>query len=180
MKSYEPSPLADVRAEQAIDGRWTLVFVRDFPHPPTRVWRALTEPAELTEWAPYTADRNLSTLGPAKLTMIDGEERVDIPVEVTDVDPERALVYTWDTDLLRWQLTPTAIGTRLTLHHTVNDPSWISQVAAGWHICLDVADHLLADDPIGPIRGNAARAYGWEPLRDAYATKLDIPTEDNA
>lgn len=177
MVTYEPSPLADVRAEQATDGRWTLVFVRDLPHPPARVWRALTTPADLGEWAPYTADRDLAKPGPATLTMIDGDERGDIAVEVTEVDPEHTLAYSWGTDVLRWDLAPTASGTRLTLHHTVADPSWITQVAAGWHICLDVADHLLADNPIGPIRGNAARAHGWESLRDSYATKLDIPTE---
>ncbi len=178
METYEPSPLGDVRAEQAIDGRWTLVFVRDFPHPPPRVWRALTAPADLGEWAPYTADRDLASLGPATLTMIDGDEHVDIAVEVTEVEPERTLSYSWGTDLLRWDLAPIRSGTRLTLHHTVADPSWVAQVAAGWHICLDVADHLMAEDPIGPIRGDAARAYGWETLRDAYTTKLDIPTEE--
>ncbi|SNT45340.1 Uncharacterized conserved protein YndB, AHSA1/START domain [Asanoa hainanensis] len=174
METYEPGPLADVRAEQAIDGRWTLVFVRAFPHPPARVWRALTAPADLGEWAPYTADRDLATLGPATLTMIDGDERSDIAVEVTEVDPERSLTYTWGADVLRWDLAPTGDGSRLTLHHTLADPSWIAQVAAGWHICLDVADHLMGENPIGPIRGDAARAYGWESLRDAYATKLDV------
>jgi uncharacterized protein YndB with AHSA1/START domain len=178
MVTYEASPLADARAEQGADGRWTLVFVRDFPHPPPRVWRALTAPAELGEWAPYTADRELSARGPATLTMIDGDEHVDIAVEVTEVDPERALTYSWGTDVLRWVLSPTAAGTNLTLHHTVADQSWIPQVAAGWHICLDVADHAMAGTPIGPIRGNAARAYGWETLRDAYATKLDVPTSE--
>ncbi|MEV0713300.1 SRPBCC family protein [Asanoa sp. NPDC050611] len=178
METYEPSTLADARAEQATDGRWTLVFIRDFPHPPARVWRALTKPADLTEWAPYTADRDLDTLGPATLTMIDGDEHVDIAVEVTQADPEHTLAYSWGTDLLRWDLAPTASGTRLTLRHTVADASWVPQVAAGWHICLDVADRLLEGNPIAPIRGNKARAHGWDSLRDAYATKLDIPTDE--
>jgi uncharacterized protein YndB with AHSA1/START domain len=180
METYEPSTLAEARAERAADGRWTLVFVRDFPHPPARVWRALTAPAELGEWAPYTADRDLTATGPATLTMIDADEHTDIPVEVTRVDPERELTHTWGEDLLRWELAPTAAGTRLTLRHSVADRSWVPQVAAGWHICLDVADHLLAGDPIGPIRGNAARAHGWDSLRDAYATKLDIPVEEES
>ncbi|GAA1885128.1 SRPBCC family protein [Asanoa iriomotensis] len=178
METYEPSTLADARAEQATDGRWTLVFIRDFPHPTARVWRALTKPADLGEWAPYTADRDLDTTGPATLTMIDGDEHVDMAVEVTLVDPERALAYSWGTDLLRWELTRTESGTRLTLHHTVADRSWIPQVAAGWHICLDVADRLLAGNPVGPIRGNEARAHGWDSLRDAYAMKLDVPTDE--
>ncbi|GIF76407.1 SRPBCC family protein [Asanoa siamensis] len=179
MEAYEPSTLADASVEQAADGRATLVFVRDFPHPPHRVWRALTSPSEIGEWAPYTADRDLATTGPATLTMIDSDTRTDIAVEVTRVDPERTLVYSWGTDTLRWDLTPTAAGTRLTLRHTLEDPSWIAKVAAGWHICLDVADHLLTGNPIGPIRGEAARAHGWDALHDAYATKLNVPQEES-
>ena len=33
----------------------TLVLVRDLPHPPAKVWRALTEPEHLREWAPFDA-----------------------------------------------------------------------------------------------------------------------------
>lgn len=178
METYEPSTLADARTEKGTDGRWTLVFVRDFPHPPARVWRALTRPAELGEWAPYTADRDLDNVGPATLTMIDGEERVDIAVDVTEVETQRVLAYSWGTDLLRWELAATPSGTRLTLHHTVADRSWVPKVAAGWHICLDVADRLLSGNAIPPIRGDEARAHGWDSLRDAYATKLDIPGDE--
>ncbi|MEV4624602.1 SRPBCC family protein [Asanoa sp. NPDC049573] len=178
MKDYEPGPLAEARTERASEGRWALVFIRDFPHPPPRVWRALTVPAELGEWAPYTADRDLAALGPATLTMIDSDQHSDIAVEVTEVDPERSLTYSWGTDLLRWDLVATPTGSRLTLHHTVSDPSSVTQVAAGWHICLDVAERLLSGNPVGPIRGNEARAYGWESLRDAYALKLDHPSTE--
>jgi hypothetical protein len=48
-------------------------------------------------------------------------------------------------------------------------------VAAGWHICLDVAERNLAGEPIGRIVGEAARDYGWEQLNDAYAAELDRP-----
>ena len=32
------------------------------------VWQVLTDPAHLSEWAPFDADRNLSSVGPAKLS----------------------------------------------------------------------------------------------------------------
>jgi len=34
---------------------WTLVLVKHLRHPPEKVWRALTEPAHLREWAPFDA-----------------------------------------------------------------------------------------------------------------------------
>lgn len=35
-----------------IDGRPALRFVRDYPHPPERVWEAVTDPTELAAWFP--------------------------------------------------------------------------------------------------------------------------------
>ena len=68
----------------------------------------------------------------------------------------------------------TGTGTRLTLRHTVEDRQWVPKVAAGWHLCLDVAEHLLDGDPVGPIRGADARNYGWDELNEAYAAKLGL------
>jgi hypothetical protein len=35
-------------------------LVRELRHPPATVWQALTDPAQLSEWAPFDADRNLA------------------------------------------------------------------------------------------------------------------------
>jgi uncharacterized protein YndB with AHSA1/START domain len=32
--------------------QWTLVLVRDLRHPPAQVWKAVTGPEHLREWAP--------------------------------------------------------------------------------------------------------------------------------
>ena len=55
-----------------------------------------------------------------------------------------------------------AVGTRtlwwrhaLTLWHSI-DRRFISWGAAGWHICFDVLDRLLAGEPIGRIVGAEA------------------------
>ena len=37
-------------------------------------------------------------------------------------------------------------GTRLTLWTNI-DRRYISMGAAGWHVCLDVLDHLLSGNP---------------------------------
>ena len=168
---YRPTPPAEVRTESA-GGRWTLVFVRELRHAPEKVWRALTDPAELRGWAPFDADRDLGAPGPATLTMApDGDAMVST---VLRADPPRLLEYDWGGDLLRWELEPSGDGTRLTLRHTVSDRSWVAKVAAGWHICLDVADLLLSGERIGRIVAHEAREHGWMELDAAYAQRLGI------
>jgi uncharacterized protein YndB with AHSA1/START domain len=165
--SFEPSPLAQA-GQEFHDDKWTLVFVRDFAHPPEKVWAALTEPGQLSQWAPFTTDRDLGTQGAATLTMIDGDATEDMAAQVMRAEPPRLLEYTWGDDLLRWELEPAGPGTRLTLRHTVQGREWLPKVAAGWHLCLDVAQHLLDGDPVGPIRGADAVHFGWNELNDAY------------
>ena len=61
---------------------------------------------------------------------------------------------------------------RLTLWHGI-DRRVISWGAAGWHICFDVLDRLLAGAPIGRIAGaDAAKFDGWQRLKDEYATQF--------
>jgi uncharacterized protein YndB with AHSA1/START domain len=160
-----------VDAQSTGDG-WTLVFVRDLRHPPTAVWAALTEPGQLAEWAPFTASRDLGTPGPGTLTMIDGDAAEELPAEVRVAEPPSRLEYTWGGDRLLWELAATPTGTRLTLSHTMAERDLLPKVAAGWHICLDVAERLLDGRPVGPIRGSHAREHGWDDLTDAYTRQL--------
>jgi uncharacterized protein YndB with AHSA1/START domain len=173
---YRPSPLGEVRTLED-GGRWTLVLVRDFAHPPDRVWHAITEPAALREWAPFDAPRSLATLGPLQLVMAGGDGTELTPAVVTRAEPPRLLEYTWDEDRLRWELMATPTGTRLTLSHTLADRSWLSRVAAGWHICLDVAACWLDGTPVGRIVGEAAKSRGWRTLNQAYAARLGVEAQ---
>src|SRR4051794_17919342 len=169
--SFDPGPLADATVQPDGD-RWTLIFVRDLRHPPAAVWTALTEPAEIDRWAPFTASGDLATTGETVLTMVDGDQQTDMPATVLRSVPPELLEYTWGADRLRWELEPTATGTRLVLRHTLKDPGMEPMVAAGWHLCLVVMEHLLDGHPVGVIRGDEARRYGWEQLRDGYAQKF--------
>ncbi len=67
------------------------MFVRDLRHPPAKVWDALTNPAQLDEWAPFTSDRTLATVGDATLTMIDGDVAEDLPATVHRAEPPTLL-----------------------------------------------------------------------------------------
>jgi uncharacterized protein YndB with AHSA1/START domain len=159
-------------AESTADG-WVLVLERQLRHPPATVWAALTEPGQLERWAPFSTERTLAEPGELTLTMVDGDSRVDVAATVTKADPPALLEYSWGDDLLRWELQPTATGTRLTLRHRVGSREDLPRAAAGWHLCLDVAEHLLDGDPVPPIRGQDAMAHGWQALHDRYAAELD-------
>jgi uncharacterized protein YndB with AHSA1/START domain len=172
--SFDPGPLGTVSSEEHADGTWTVTFVRELAHPPERVWGALVRADELPKWAPFESDRDLDATGPATLTMVDGDLREAMASEVRAVDPPTRLEYTWGTDVLSWDLSPTDGGTRLTLRHTVQGKDWMPKVAAGWHLCLVVADHVLAGEVVTPIVGNDAMRYGWQDLHDAYAPLLGI------
>ena len=173
---YRPSPIAEPR-RTLDDGRWTVILTRELGHPVNRVWEAITEPGQLRQWAPFTADRDLAATGDVTMTMLDGDdssEDVDQPGKVLESDPPQLLVYQWGDDVLRWELTSTEDGTTLVLRHTLADENLISAVAAGWHICLDVADALMKDVPFGPVVGKRASQYGWDDLNLRYAEILDV------
>jgi uncharacterized protein YndB with AHSA1/START domain len=179
-EQFDPGPLSHVEAHASGD-RWALVFVRELAHPPEKVWAALTEPEQIAAWAPYTADRDLDTIGDATLTMIDGDDAVDLAATVRRADAPKVLEYSWGDDVLQWQLEPrepAGAGTRLTLRHTVEKRDLVPMVASGWHLCLVVAERLLDGEPIAPIRGQDALRYGWADLRDKYAERLDIPVTE--
>ena len=105
-EQYAPGPASGAQVRK--DGeKWTLILVRELRHPPAMVWQALTDPAHLSEWAPFDADRNLG--------------------------------------------------------------------AAGWHICFDVLERLLAGEPIGRIVGAEAMKFGgWQRLTAEYAKQFGV------
>jgi uncharacterized protein YndB with AHSA1/START domain len=171
---FTPSPAQPIATERDGD-RWTLVFVRELRHSPEVVWAALTDPAQLREWSPFRPDRALDTRGDATFTMVDGDDEEDTEASIQVADAPRVLQYDWAGDLLRWELEPTGAGTRLTLRHTVQSEEWVPRVAAGWHLCLDVADLLMGGEHVDPVVGRAARANGGDELRAAYAAQLGVP-----
>jgi uncharacterized protein YndB with AHSA1/START domain len=155
--------------------KWTLVLVRELRHRPEKVWQALVDPAQLREWAPFDADTSLGTVGTTvKLTTVGAPALHVTETTVTRADAPRVLEYNWGGQDIRWQLEPLGDGTRLTLWHNI-DRRFISMGAAGWHICLDVLDHLLTGAPTGRIVGGDAMKFGgWKRLNAEYAKELGV------
>ena len=171
-ETYAPGAAtgAEVRKE---GDTWTLVLVRQLPHPPTKVWQALTDPAQLREWAPFDADRNLGTTGPVKLTTVATPAPNISETSVKRAEAPTLLEYSWGGNDIRWELEPLANGTRLTLWHNIGR-RFVSMGAAGWHICFDVLDRFLAGHPIGRLVGGEAMKFEWQRLNAEYSRQFGI------
>lgn len=164
---YTPGPAAGAKVLKQEGETWTLVLVRELRQPPAMVWQALTDPAELREWAPFEVEGDLGTVGATvKLTWV-GTPQV-LETRVTRAEAPKVLEY----GDMRWELEPSGGGTRLTLWHRI-DRRFIAWGAAGWHICLDVLERLLEGQPIGRLVGPDAMQFeGWQRLRDEYTKQF--------
>ncbi|MCU1550781.1 MAG: hypothetical protein JWR36_1341 [Glaciihabitans sp.] len=176
----EPVALASV-ARVLNEGRTTVVFHRTFASSRDHVWELITDPDLLRLWAPHTADRDLGSVGKVTFTMLG--DVVDSPTAVPDIEvpgavliaiPYEQLEHSWAGDVLAWQLDDEEDGTGLTLRHTLSDAAMTSAVAAGWHLCLDVAGSALAGHPTAPVRGMEAMNHGWTDLNERYAIELGV------
>ena len=96
-----------------------------YPHPPERVWRALTDPAIVATWLmesdiePRVGHRFQFRTKPAP-----GFDGI-VHCEVLEADPPRRLAYSWAGGPTRdrptrveWTLTPIDGGTRVLLEHS--------------------------------------------------------------
>jgi uncharacterized protein YndB with AHSA1/START domain len=149
--------------------RWTLILVRELRHAPERVWQALTDPAQLREWAPFLVDGNLGTVGTTVMLTWVGTPTPQATT-VTRADAPRVLEF----GDIRWELDPLDSGTRLTLWHNI-DRRFIAWGAAGWHICLEILPHLLSGIVMGRIAGaEAVKSDHWQRLVAEYAKQFGV------
>ena len=163
---YTPGPASGAQVRK--DGeKWTLILVRELRHSPKKVWDALTEPAQLAEWAPFDTDVNLGTAGATAKVSWAGTPQVS-EMRVTVADAPKVLEY----GDIRWELEPVGAGTRLRLWHSI-DRRYVSWGAAGWQICFDVLALLLDGTPIGRLTGGDAMKSGhWQRLVGEYSKQF--------
>jgi uncharacterized protein YndB with AHSA1/START domain len=175
---YTPGPAsgAQIRKGSGPNGeeKWTLVLVRQLRHSPEKVWQALTDPAQLREWAPFEADGSLATAGrTVKLTTVAAPTVRASETTVIRAEAPNLLEYNWGDHEMRWELEASGGGTRLTLWTNIGH-RYIAMGAAGWHICFDVLDHMLSGTPLGRIVGPDALKFGWQRLHAEYAKQFGI------
>ncbi|MFN3523726.1 MAG: SRPBCC domain-containing protein [Phenylobacterium sp.] len=124
----------------------TVVVEREMPHPPEKIWRALTQSHLIGEW-----------LMACEFAPVAGHEFSfsaewgGVDCRVLTVEPHRTLAYTWagmglDT-VVTWTLTPTAAGTRLRMEQAGFGPEQemaYRGATAGWPRFLDNMEQVLA------------------------------------
>lgn len=148
-----------------------------------RLWQLITDPAQLATWSPCVPDRAMTSRGPVTLRENPHDEPMPGVVEVARAPHE--LVHTWAADTLEWRIagggpipaaSPSAM---LSLRHRLGgadadgadrvDPATL---AAGWHVCLAVADLRLSGIPVARVVGRGCLDYGWDALCDRYRALL--------
>ena len=108
-----------------------------YPHPPERVWRALTDRTELGMWLMPT---DFAALAGHKFTFDARPDLGLIDGEVLDVEPPRLLRCRWSGvfghTVVTFTLTPVGSGTRLRITHAGWDAQGLPHrdgFDSGWH-----------------------------------------------
>ncbi len=140
--------------------RYVLRFERHYPHPPEKVWRAITDPAELKHWFPSSIEGE--RVQGAKLRFLfEGAFEGATEGTMRVYDPPRVLEYSWDEDILRFELVPDGKGCKLIFTDSFTERSKAARDASGWHSCLDqLAAVITGEQPDAATRASWANLYG--------------------
>jgi uncharacterized protein YndB with AHSA1/START domain len=131
----------------------SVIVERDLPHPPERVWRAITQPHLIEEWLM----KNDFAAQVGHRFNLRGDWGGVLDCEVLEVDPPATLAYRWDFDhddpafslrsVVTFTLTPTSAGTHLRMEQAgfrPDQPQAFGGAKYGWNENLGKLDALLA------------------------------------
>jgi uncharacterized protein YndB with AHSA1/START domain len=150
---------------ETVDDRPALRFERRLNHSIERVWRAVSDPAELARWF----------VAPVEWGPETGEsfEAAGQTGEITDVEPPRLLAWTWGGERFRFELSPEGDGCLLVFTHVFDDRSRGAQHAAGWEAYFKRLDAHLA----GGFLSEEDAHEGVGELQDRYTERFGLPSE---
>jgi len=123
----------------------SVVVERQMPHPPEKVWRALTQSALIGEWL---MKNDFEPVVDHRFTLRADWGSVDCQVRV--VEPQKVLSYTWEAygleSVVTWTLTPTSTGTTVRMEQTGFQPDQqqaYNGAKAGWPNFFDGLERVL-------------------------------------
>jgi uncharacterized protein YndB with AHSA1/START domain len=128
----------------------TLLIEREMPHPPEKIWRALTEGPLIAEWL-MTNDfkPEVGHRFTFRATPVPGWSGI-IESEVLVVEPPSRLVYSWGAlgldSAVTFTLTPTEGGTRLRMEHSgfgSDQDQAYKGANYGWRNFLNNLEHVV-------------------------------------
>ncbi|MDE1940172.1 MAG: SRPBCC domain-containing protein [Alphaproteobacteria bacterium] len=124
----------------------SVVVEREIPHPPEKIWRALTQPHLIAEW--LMKNEFKPVVGHQFRFSADWGS---VGCQVLAVEPTKTLSYTWGDDDLKsivtWTLTPTDAGTKLRMEQSgfrPDQPRYYGGAKAGWPRFLANLEQVLA------------------------------------
>jgi uncharacterized protein YndB with AHSA1/START domain len=133
----------------------SISFTCDLPHPPEKVWRALTDPILLREWLLPVAGFTL-TPGAAFTFRTQPHPGWDgiVDCRFREIEAMRTLSYSWSAigldTVVTFTLTPTASGTRLSIVQSGFKPDQKQNFGGaryGWTVMGAKLAELLARTP---------------------------------
>jgi uncharacterized protein YndB with AHSA1/START domain len=139
----------------------SIVIERIMPHPPQKIWRALTESSLIAQWL---MQNDFESRAGAAFTLRArpmGNWNGIVHGEVTTFEPPKRLVYTWKggttgnaahgsalDSLVEWILTPVPGGTRVRMEHsgfTSQNDSAYTTMSGGWPTVLERLQRVASE-----------------------------------
>jgi uncharacterized protein YndB with AHSA1/START domain len=130
-----------------------VVVEREIPHPPEKIWRALTQPHLIAEW--HMKNDFMPAVG--HRFNLRGDWGGVLDCEVLAVEPNRTLSYTWNfahddaayalQSVVTFTLTPTPTGTHLRMEQSGFRPDQkqaFGGAHAGWQQFFAKLEELVA------------------------------------
>jgi uncharacterized protein YndB with AHSA1/START domain len=138
-------------SKQATETR-SVIVEREFPFPPERLWRALTQPHLIEEWLM----KNDFKPAVGHRFNLRGDWGGVLDCEVLAIKPNKTLSYTWNfghddaaynlTSVVTFTLTPTSTGTHLRMEQSgfrSDQPQAFNGAKFGWQKFLENLEQLL-------------------------------------
>jgi uncharacterized protein YndB with AHSA1/START domain len=128
-----------------------VIVEREIPHPPEKIWRALTQPHLIAEWLMKNDFKPV--VGHSFSFRMDPQPNWSgvIDCQVLTVEPNKTLSYTWGTlgleTAVTFTLTPTGTGTHLRVEQTGFSPDRPQNFAGakyGWQKFFANLEQVLA------------------------------------
>jgi len=131
----------------------SVVIEREFPHPPEKMWRALTQPHLIQEWL---MKNDFSPVVGHRFNL-RGEWGGVLDCEVLEVEPDKTLSYTWNfahddpaynlKSVVTFTLTPMGTGTHLRMEQSgfrPDQPQAFGGARMGWQQFFTKLEEVLA------------------------------------
>ncbi|NRA03249.1 MAG: SRPBCC domain-containing protein [Myxococcales bacterium] len=148
---------------------YSMRFERESKHSAARLWRAITDPAEIAAWWGTPSARVDLRIGGEYFVEFAEPNPNDLTGVVTHLEPERSLVYLWDRTPVEWEIHERARGCAYVFTHHGQPPGMVEHeggIAAGYHVGFEAIERHMDGTAIDP--GHDA----WTRWTEVYTPRI--------